>query len=98
MRGTRLTAGAPVEGRGLNIAEVCAMQITDVTAWVGALDEPSVAPLLTSLRQTLESFVEIGLGYPPRPGNRNPVGRRGAAHEPDTTSGLITDRRDLRVR
>ena len=62
--GTRLTAGArSSKVNGLNIAEVCAMQITDVTSWVGALDEPSVAPLLASLRQTLESFVEIGLGY-----------------------------------
>ena len=39
------------------------MQISDLAAWVRALDEPSVAPLLTALSQTLESFVEIGLGY-----------------------------------
>ena len=39
------------------------MQITDLAAWVGGLDEPSVAPLLASLRGTLDSFVEIGLGY-----------------------------------
>jgi excinuclease UvrABC ATPase subunit len=30
---------------------------------VGGLDEPSVAPLLSSLEHTLQSFVEIGLGY-----------------------------------
>jgi excinuclease UvrABC ATPase subunit len=48
---------------GINIAEACAMQISDLAAWVGGLDEPSVAPLLEALRQTLDSFVEIGLGY-----------------------------------
>ena len=48
---------------GVNIAEACAMQITDLAAWVNGLDEPSVGPLLESLRETLDSFVEIGLGY-----------------------------------
>jgi excinuclease ABC A subunit len=48
---------------GVNIADACAMQISDLAAWVGGLDEPSVAPLLASLRRTLDSFVEIGLGY-----------------------------------
>ncbi len=48
---------------GLNIAEACAMQISDLAAWVRELDEPSVAPLLAGLRDTLDSFVEIGLGY-----------------------------------
>jgi excinuclease UvrABC ATPase subunit len=48
---------------GTNIAEACAMQISDLAGWVDGLDEPSVAPLLTALRQTLDSFVEIGLGY-----------------------------------
>jgi excinuclease UvrABC ATPase subunit len=47
----------------VNIAEVSAMQITDLAEWVKGLDEPSVAPLLDVLRETLESFVEIGLGY-----------------------------------
>jgi excinuclease UvrABC ATPase subunit len=47
----------------VNIAEVSAMQITDLAEWVKGLDEPSVAPLLDALRETLESFVEIGLGY-----------------------------------
>ncbi len=46
-----------------NIADACAMQITDLADWVGGLDEPSVAPLLASLAHTLDSFVEIGLGY-----------------------------------
>jgi excinuclease UvrABC ATPase subunit len=49
--------------RGVNIADACAMQISDLAEWVGAIDEPSVAPLLAALRQTLDSFVEIGLGY-----------------------------------
>ncbi|MFJ3310047.1 excinuclease ABC subunit UvrA, partial [Streptomyces sp. NPDC086549] len=49
--------------RGISIADVCAMQISDLAAWVRGLDEPSVAPLLTALQQTLDSFVEIGLGY-----------------------------------
>jgi excinuclease UvrABC ATPase subunit len=48
---------------GISIADACAMQISDLAEWVGGLDEPSVAPLLAALRQTLESFVEIGLGY-----------------------------------
>jgi excinuclease UvrABC ATPase subunit len=39
------------------------MQISDLAAWVRGLDEPSVAPLLAKLLQTLDSFVEIGLGY-----------------------------------
>ena len=62
--GTRLNEGARASRiGGLNIADVCAMQITDLADWVRALDEPSVAPLLTVLRETLDSFVEIGLGY-----------------------------------
>jgi excinuclease UvrABC ATPase subunit len=48
---------------GLDIAQVCAMQISDLAEWVGALKQPSVAPLLASLGEALESFVEIGLGY-----------------------------------
>ncbi|MGO4462187.1 ATP-binding cassette domain-containing protein [Streptomyces sp. M-16] len=62
--GTRLSEGARSSKiGGISIADACAMQISDLAAWVGALDEPSVAPLLTTLRQTLDSFVEIGLGY-----------------------------------
>ncbi|HEX5587902.1 MAG TPA: excinuclease ABC subunit UvrA, partial [Acidimicrobiia bacterium] len=48
---------------GINIADACAMQISDLAVWVRGLDEPSVAPLLVSLGETLDSFVEIGLGY-----------------------------------
>jgi excinuclease UvrABC ATPase subunit len=48
---------------GVNIADACAMQISDLAEWVRGINEPSVAPLLATLRQTLDSFVEIGLGY-----------------------------------
>jgi excinuclease UvrABC ATPase subunit len=62
--GTRLAEGARASKvDGINIAEACAMQISDLAGWVGGLDEPLVAPLLEALQQTLESFVEIGLGY-----------------------------------
>ncbi|MDQ2755202.1 MAG: excinuclease ABC subunit UvrA [Actinomycetota bacterium] len=62
--GTRLNEAARSSRiRNTNIAEASAMQISDLAQWVRALDEPSVAPLLTSLRDTLDSFVEIGLGY-----------------------------------
>ena len=62
--GTRLNEAARSSKiRKINIAEACAMQINDLAAWVRALKEPSVAPLLAKLQQTLDSFVEIGLGY-----------------------------------
>ncbi|GAA4572317.1 ATP-binding cassette domain-containing protein [Planotetraspora kaengkrachanensis] len=48
---------------GINIADACAMQISELAEWVRGLDEPSVAPLLAKLHHTLDSFVEIGLGY-----------------------------------
>jgi excinuclease UvrABC ATPase subunit len=62
--GTRLTGEARssrIEGR--NIADVCAMQITDLADWVRGLDAPSVAPLLAGLQHLLDSFAQIGLGY-----------------------------------
>ncbi|MGA5564870.1 ATP-binding cassette domain-containing protein [Streptomyces platensis] len=62
--GTRLSEGARSSKiERISIADACAMEIRDLAAWVGGLSEPSVAPLLTTLHQTLESFVEIGLGY-----------------------------------
>jgi excinuclease UvrABC ATPase subunit len=62
--GTRLSAAARSSKiKGINIADACAMQINDLAGWVRGVDEPSVAPLLTSLGENLESFVEIGLGY-----------------------------------
>jgi excinuclease UvrABC ATPase subunit len=62
--GTRLSEAARSSRiDGISIADACAMQISDLAEWVGGLDEPSVAPLLAALQQTLDSFVEIGLGY-----------------------------------
>jgi excinuclease UvrABC ATPase subunit len=62
--GTRLSEAARSSRiGGINIADACAMQISDLADWVRALDEPSVAPLLASLQHTLDSFAEIGLGY-----------------------------------
>jgi excinuclease UvrABC ATPase subunit len=62
--GTRLSAAARSSKiKGISIADACAMQISDLAQWVRDLDEPSVAPLLTALRRTLDSFVQIGLGY-----------------------------------
>ncbi|GGD25406.1 ATP-binding cassette domain-containing protein [Nocardioides daphniae] len=48
---------------GISIGDACRMQISDLAAWVRGLDEPSVAPLLKTLQETLDSFVSIGLGY-----------------------------------
>ncbi len=62
--GTRLSdAARSSKLKGINIADACAMQISDLAEWVRGLNEPSVAPLLTALGETLDSFVEIGLGY-----------------------------------
>ncbi|MEN2737783.1 excinuclease ABC subunit UvrA [Microbacterium sp. X-17] len=62
--GTRLNEGARSSLiRGVSIADVCAMQLSDLAEWVRGLDEPSVAPLLANLQGTLDSFVDIGLGY-----------------------------------
>jgi excinuclease UvrABC ATPase subunit len=62
--GTRLSqATRSSKIKGIDIAQVYAMQISDLAAWLGGLKEPSVAPLLASLGETLDSFVEIGLGY-----------------------------------
>ena len=62
--GTRLNEAARSSKiDGISIADACAMQISDLADWVKGLDEPSVAPLLASLGETMASFVEIGLGY-----------------------------------
>ncbi len=62
--GTRLSEAARSSKiKGINIADACAMQINDLAEWVRGLKEPSVAPMLASLGRTLDSFVEIGLGY-----------------------------------
>ena len=62
--GTRLNEQARSSRiKGINIADACAMQISDLAVWVRDLADPSVAPLLAGLQETLDSFVEIGLGY-----------------------------------
>ena len=62
--GTRLAAEARSSRiKGISIADACAMQISDLAEWVRGLNEPSVGPLLEALGETLDSFVEIGLGY-----------------------------------
>jgi len=62
--GTRLSEAARSSRiGGINIADACVMQISDLAEWVRGVDEPSVAPLLATLRHILDSFAEIGLGY-----------------------------------
>ncbi|MEV0108441.1 excinuclease ABC subunit UvrA [Nocardia sp. NPDC050799] len=62
--GTRLTKEALASKiNGKNIADLCAMQISDLADWVRELDEPSVAPLVNGLQHLLDSFTDIGLGY-----------------------------------
>jgi excinuclease ABC A subunit len=62
--GTRLSELARSSKiKRINIADACATQISDLAEWVKGLDEPSVAPLLAALQHSLDSFVEIGLGY-----------------------------------
>jgi excinuclease UvrABC ATPase subunit len=62
--GTRLSEGARSSCiGGLSIADVCAMQISDLAEWGRGLRQPRVAPLLAALQETLDAFVEIGLGY-----------------------------------
>ncbi|GFK18480.1 ATP-binding cassette domain-containing protein [Corynebacterium glutamicum] len=62
--GTRLAPHA-LESKinGKNIAELCAMEVRDLAKWIKTVEAPSVAPLLTALTETLDNFVEIGLGY-----------------------------------
>ena len=62
--GTRLNEAARSSKiAGKSIADLCAMQISDLTEWIRELDEPSAKPLLGAVQETLDSFVEIGLGY-----------------------------------
>jgi excinuclease UvrABC ATPase subunit len=62
--GTRLSKEARSSKiNGKNIADLCAMQISDLAGWISDLTEPTVAPLLAGLRYLLDSFAEIGLGY-----------------------------------
>jgi excinuclease UvrABC ATPase subunit len=62
--GTRLSEAARSSKiKEIGIADACAMQISDLAEWVRGVDEPSVAPLIATLRHALDSFAEIGLGY-----------------------------------
>ncbi|HUA28057.1 MAG TPA: excinuclease ABC subunit UvrA, partial [Streptosporangiaceae bacterium] len=62
--GTRLSELARSSRiNGTSIADACAMQVSDLAEWVDGLGEPSAAPLLAALRQTLDGFAQIGLGY-----------------------------------
>jgi len=62
--GTRLNEAARSSKiGGVSIAEACSMQISDLAEWIRGLDEPRVAPLLGALGGSLDSFVEMGLGY-----------------------------------
>ncbi|TFB99332.1 excinuclease ABC subunit UvrA [Cryobacterium adonitolivorans] len=62
--GTRLSEGARSSRiAGVNIADACAMQISDLADWVRTIDDPTVAPLLAALQHLFDSFTEIGLGY-----------------------------------
>ncbi len=62
--GTRLSESArSAKIRGVNIADLCAMQITDLAAWIRDLADASMAPVVKALGDNLASFVELGLGY-----------------------------------
>ncbi|HEX6930885.1 MAG TPA: excinuclease ABC subunit UvrA, partial [Streptosporangiaceae bacterium] len=62
--GTRLSEAARSSRiDGINIADACAMQVSDLAEWIRGLEEPSVAPLLAALQGLLDSFAQIGLGY-----------------------------------
>ncbi|MHB1567976.1 MAG: excinuclease ABC subunit UvrA [Solirubrobacteraceae bacterium] len=62
--GTRLSEAARSSRiEGVNIADACSMQVSDLADWVRGVAEPSIAPLLSALVETLDSFSEIGLGY-----------------------------------
>jgi excinuclease UvrABC ATPase subunit len=62
--GSRLNEGARSSKiKGVNIADASAMQITDLAEWLDTIDDPAVAPLMATLRQTIASFIDIGLGY-----------------------------------
>ncbi len=62
--GTRLTdAARSARIDGVSIADACRMQVTDLAAWVRALDLPEAGPLLGALGANLDAFVTLGLGY-----------------------------------
>ena len=98
--GTRLSAGARSSKiRGISIADACAMQISDLAAWVRDLDEPSVAPLLGNLRHTPRLVRRDRARLPlARPAGRHAVRRRGAADQDDPPPRFVAHRRHLRLR
>ena len=98
--GTRLSEGArSAKIAGISIAEACAMQISDLAGWVAAVDEAEVAPLVGALRNTLDSFVQIGLGYLSLDGSSGDALRgRGAANEDGPAPRLGADRCHLCLR
>ena len=98
--GTRLSEAARSSKiKGINIADACAMQISDLAEWVRGLDEPSVAPLLGAL-QADPRLVRGDRARLPlaRPAVGHAVGRRGAARQDDPPARLLAHRRHLRLR
>ena len=84
---------------GLNIADACAMQISDLAEWVRGLRDPSVAPLLTALARHPRLLRRDRAGLPlPRPAVRHAVRRRGPADQDDPAPRLVAHRRHLRLR
>ena len=98
--GTRLAAHArSAKVNGISIADACAMQISDLAGWVASLDEPSVAPLLATLRPHPRLVRRDRPRLPvARPAVGHPVRRRGAAGEDDPPARLLAHRRHLRLR
>ena len=98
--GTRLSPEARSSKiKKINIADACAMQISDLAEWVQGLDEPSVAPLVQALREDLESFVDDRAGLPlARPPVGHAVRRRSAARQDDPPARLVAHRCHLRLR
>ena len=98
--GTRLSEAARSSKiAGVSIADVCAMQITDLAEWVRGLDEPSVAPLLEALGRDARLVRGDRARLPlARPAVGHAVGRRGAADQDDPPPRLVAHRRHLRVR
>ncbi len=98
--GTRLNEAARTSKiNRKNIADLCAMQISDLAEWVRDLKEPSVAPLLGGLQHIFDSFAEDRSGIPlARPSVGHAVRRRGSAHQDDPSSRLLSHRCHLRLR
>ena len=98
--GTRLSKPARSSKiKGKNIADVCAMQISDLADWVRGLDEPSVVPLLTGAAAPSRLVRGDRTGLPlARPPVGHAVGRRGPAHQDDPPPRLVAHRRHLRLR